>query len=208
MKRALIIGSGEVHPEKLKELLHQSSFIICADGGASALLSRDVLPDILLGDFDSIEPEILSHYKDRGVEIIKYPSEKDETDSEIALEIAKDRGYTSIDFIGGMGTRFDHTLANAMLTQKALDEGMDLRLHDKTNLIMALRTIKIEKSHMYLSMIALTKDCVVSIEGVKYPLRHVNIAPGSTLGISNEIVDEKASIQLHSGNGLLILSED
>lgn len=205
--KALIVGSGHVDHDQLQQLLEEKPFVLCADGGAKYVKKIGGHCDLLLGDFDSITQEDLEYFKHQNTEIRTYPPEKDETDAEIAIRLAKEAGADEIDFIGGIGTRFDHSMANAMLVVKAVEKGLILRLHDKKNTVMALSTMEIAKTHKYLSIIALT-DCVVSLEGVKYPLDKAVIAHGSTLGISNEITKDCAKIILHSGRGLLITSYD
>ncbi|GAE86853.1 thiamine diphosphokinase [Acetivibrio straminisolvens] len=120
---ALIVCNGSIIDYSYhKKFFEEADFIVCADGGALHLQRLGIKPDVLLGDFDSIEDKHLEYYKEQNVEIFKFPSEKDMTDTELAVDTVIDKGYKDIVIIGGTGTRLDHTLSNIFCLSKCLIE--------------------------------------------------------------------------------------
>ena len=118
-----LIVSGGMAPSKeiLLRELKSSKIVICADSCAYHLFKYDMVPNVLIGDFDSISSEVLSLFKSEGCIVEKFPPEKDFTDTEIAIEYAISKGYTNITLLGATGSRLDHVYGNITLlksTQK------------------------------------------------------------------------------------------
>lgn len=102
MNHTLIVGGGFINPEQLKsELANEPEMIIAADRGGSYLLDVGAFPQVLIGDNDSIPQEALTRLRSAGVEIISYPPGKDETDMELAFNVALSRGAKEINILGG-----------------------------------------------------------------------------------------------------------
>lgn len=203
----LIIGSGQMpDPKQLQAEFAAADYTLCADGGAESVLQQGLLPDALLGDMDSIRPEDLSFLKKQGVTIYTHPARKDDTDMALAVRLLAEEGATHIRLLGATGTRMDHTLANLLLLPRWLEKGIRLSIVDAHNEITALQTETVTKKGDYLSVIPLDESIVVSLSGVSYPLDTHEILRGSTLGVSNEIVDDTAEVILHRGRGLLVQS--
>ena len=113
-----IVLNGEIKDfNKTKEIIENENYdsIICADGGANHLYKMGINPDYIIGDLDSANLDIINYYKEKKVAFEKFPSKKDETDSEICIFLAEKLKATSIDFIGALGGRIDHTIANINL---------------------------------------------------------------------------------------------
>lgn len=207
--KGLIIGSGRLGDlSLLKEEAASADRIVCADGGALYLSEAGILPDVLLGDMDSIAPEKERELRDRGVEILVHPAEKDDTDMALAVRYLAEQGAGELHILGGTGSRIDHMLGNALLVSYAAEKGIRIELIDENNVITALRTETVSKKREYLSVIPLDETVVVSLKGVKYPLDTHTIRRGSSLGISNEILEDTCDVILHEGRGLLIQSSD
>ena len=112
----IIVCSGSITDYALIEkYFEKADLIICADGGANHLRKLGKLPDILVGDFDSISEGDLDLLLAANVEIVRFPSEKDATDTQLAVQLAMDRGCDEVILLGAAGTRLDHTLANVFL---------------------------------------------------------------------------------------------
>lgn len=216
MKRTLIISGGEVNLEFAVKYLMENEFdyIIAVDGGLKVAEQLKLVPDCILGDFDTISPLVLFRYENRDdIEINRFMPDKDFTDTEAAIRKALEKGSITIHILGGTGTRLDHTLANIMLLQKALDEGVEAMLVSEKNRIRLIgnkrKSIILKKDiYKYVSLIPLSDEVInVSAKGMKYNVTKHNFYRDKeiSMGVSNEIVDKKAEISLEGG--LMILFE-
>ncbi len=214
--KALIICNGKIRDyEYYKQYTENAELVICADGGANHAARMGIIPDVILGDFDSVSPEIRKCYCDSGcdkvIEFREFPSEKDMTDSELALDTAVEKGADRIVFIGCLGNRIDHTIANINLLKAALDRGIDAVLVDEYNEIRLIKNyIEIEKREGWkLSLLPLTPVVSgITTSGLYYPLSDATMEIGPTRGISNEFTENKASVRIRDGLLLVILSRD
>ena len=210
--KAIVVCNGSIQDYSYyKKYFAQAELIICADGGATHLKKFGFNPHILLGDFDSICEEDYNYFCNQGVEIIKFPAEKDMTDTELALEIAADRGCASILIIGGLGTRMDHSLSNIFLLKKMLDRGISCTIINELNEITLIdgSTDVENDSNSRLTLLALTDTAEgVTTEGLYYPLKDACIPLGSTWGVSNEFTEKKARVTIRKGLMLVIKSRD
>ena len=209
---AIIICNGSIIDYSYyKKYFRNAPFIICADGGARHLKMLGVKPDILLGDFDSISNEDLDYYKSLGVELLKYPPEKDMTDTDIAVSTAVDLGYKDIIIIGGMGTRFDHSLANVFLLKGMLDIGIRGCVINEYNEIYLIDDkIKIDSEIGFkLSLIPISETVEgITSTGLYYQLNEDTIKMGESRGVSNEFAADTSEISIKSGLLLVIKSKD
>lgn len=208
--KAIIIASGNiVKREIFDEIYSVDDYIICADGGLNYLDSLSIKPNLIVGDFDSVNISLLEKYKN--VTIKRYPTEKNFTDTEIAIEEAIASRYDEITIIGATGTRLDHTMANILLIERYIMSGISIKIVDNNNYISILNkdTIVNKKEGYFLSIIPIT-DYIdgITLKGVKYPLLDVRVDRGSTLCISNEITANKAEISIKIGKGILFISKD
>jgi len=206
----IVICNGSITDyEYYKDYFDDAQLVVCADGGAVHAKKMGVKPDILVGDFDSIQDDVLKWFENTEAEILHYPVEKDMTDSEIAINIAVERGCTYIRILGGFGTRLDHSLANVYLLKKLLDKGIKASIINESNEITLIKDeIKLQKREGYnVSLIPITEKVKgVTTKGLYYPLHEATIEMGSTWGVSNEFVDETAEVTIKSGMLLVILS--
>ncbi len=210
--KCIIIANGNFeNTPQITKLIKDSEYIICADGGARYLRALNIVPDILIGDFDSILPEDISLLNSEITKTISFPSKKNKTDSELCIDWAIEHGANEITLIGVTGTRQDHTLANIFLLKKMALNQVKGKIIDKNNEIQIVTdnfVIKGERGD-FLSIIPVSdKVCGIVLKGFEYPLDHADISLGSTLGISNRIISESASITIESGLLLVIKSRD
>ena len=211
----LIVCGGEIDGDFAERLIMSSGFevIIAADRGMDFLYEHKITPDIIVGDFDSVKNEALSYFKEKGMSDIHVLNpEKDDTDSECALQIALDHGADHIIIIGATGTRIDHVLGNISLLGKAMSEGKMAELLDTHNRIRMIdNELEIEKNKQYgkyVSIIPVCKNNKITLEGFKYQLKDYTFEGFNTLGISNEIVDDIAKITVNEGQYIVIESKD
>lgn len=184
----------------------KADFVIACDAGYVHAQRADIVPNVLIGDFDSyhgVLPE--------GIEIIKTKPEKDDTDTMMALKLAIRRGYRRIMLVGALGGRIDHMLANISLTAFAAEKGADLQIVDGHHQIFAVRNGRrriMRSTWRNLSVFAFDTECSgVSLRGVKYPLEDAVLTNTFALGVSNEFTDDVAEISVESGILIVVLSD-
>ncbi len=210
--KGLIISSGTINDYSLLEkLIDENDYIVCADGGLDHLIKIDQIPNIILGDLDSISLFGIKYIEDKAIQVEKYPSIKDNTDSELAIMYLIEKGIKKITLIGGSGTRLDHTIANIFLMKRFNKEDIELKIVDDNNIVNYVDdTFEIKRRQgWFISIIPLNFDGIcVSLTGFRYPLYHKYIEFSSTLGVSNEVIDEIGKIEIHKGEALVFESLD
>lgn len=191
-----------------KQMAALKSFsVICCDGGIRHLEALRIKPDIIIGDMDSASVRQLEHYEKQGVKIIKYPQEKDFTDTQLALEYAFKLEPDAIEIWGALGGRFDHSLANLFLLRLSAKAGIDTRLVDHYCEIFIVneKTYFTEAIGQTVSLFALDADVAgVTLQGFQYTLDNETLEMIKPRGISNIIVFSPASIKVSSGSILVI----
>lgn len=184
------------------------AFIVAADGGARHALAQGVLPDHVIGDFDSMAPEDERRLAAAGVPVTRLPREKDLTDGEAAVRWAIERG--AADFVviaGGLGGRFDHALGSVILLEQLSRAGLGGYVTDGRQRVYLLRNgLQIPgKPGDQVSIIPLTSAVSgVTVRGVRWPLRDATLLASSTLTVSNEFVAGTASFSLRSGRAVVV----
>jgi thiamine pyrophosphokinase len=203
MSRALIFVNGELSdPGATRLLVQGEDVIIAADGGARHALALGVIPDAVIGDFDSLTPAELSVFSDMGIHLLRYPTAKDETDLELALAHAFKAGHRPIIIIGAYGGRLDQTLGNLALLADPEYIGVDLRLDDgKTEAFFITSQATVHgKAGDTVSLIPWGKSAEgVTTDGLVYPLNQETLLPYRTRSISNQMLAETAKISLRYG---------
>ena len=212
----LIVSGGSLNKEFVTKVVGQGRYdrILAADSGMNALYAAAVTPDIIIGDFDSADKKILAFFQqNKEIDFCTLNPEKDDTDTEFAIRESIRRGADSITIIGGTGTRLDHVLGNISLLGIGLEEGVRMELLDAHNRICMIdHSVTLKKKAQYgnyLSLIPYNGNVTgVTLKGLKYPLHDYTMGGFNSLGNSNESVDDEASIELTSGQLLVIESRD
>ena len=188
--------------------------IIAGDRGLEALYKLKIIPNHVVGDFDSVSPEILEFYKKQPQIIFHtYNAEKDNTDTDIALQLAIGLKSSRITIMGALGKRMDHALANIHILKDALEANIPCQILDEYNRIYLINketTLEKEKVYgKYVSLIPLTSTVEgLTLTGFKYPLNHYTLPIGTSLGISNEMIEDIAHIEMKKGILIVIESKD
>lgn len=207
MKQALIFFNGNLSDTSfLHQYLAEQPLIICADGGAEYARRLDLLPDIVIGDFDSISDIDKEFLENKNVTFIPYPKEKDFTDAELAVQYALDQGIKTIHIAGLLGDRIDHMMANVFFLAD-MSRTNDISIIEKDQVIRFVETrIDISgKKGDEISLIPIREDCHgVHTEGLYYPLTNASLSFGSTRGISNVMLSQKAKVEISKGLLLVI----
>ncbi|MBE5891217.1 MAG: thiamine diphosphokinase [Lachnospiraceae bacterium] len=212
----LIVAGGEIDDKFACDLIKAGAFevIFAADSGIDFMYRNHITPDIIVGDFDSANQEILSFFRDIDqVSVSELNPEKDDTDLEHALRDCIRLGCDEITILGAIGSRMDHTIANVGLLGIGLEYGMNIRLmNQKNRLTMHCNGFTIRKSNQYgkyVSLIPISGAVEgLTLTGMKYNLENATLEPFNTLGISNEIVAEQATVDFSKGILLMVESND
>jgi thiamine pyrophosphokinase len=207
MTRAIIFANGELNPPlPTPAYFRPDDLLIAADGGVHHYAKLGITPHILIGDFDSLKPEEIEALQSAGVQINRYPADKDETDLELALLYAIHQGAGQIVVFGALGARWDMTLANLMLLANSAFKYTWLSLVDGNQEISLLRggqSIHLHgKQGDTISLIPLSSEASgITTQYLEYPLLDGAITIGSPRGVSNVMLREKCQVTL--GKGLL-----
>lgn len=195
---------------ELKELFKgfENEYVICADGGYKKAFDAGIRPDLIIGDFDSYGGELPSD-----IPIERLPVEKDDTDTGRSVAFAIEEGFTDITILGGIGGRFDHTMANVQTLAGACDKGINIRMISDGNEITVVKngTIVVkERPGWKLGVFSLSETATgIDLEDVYYSLKDAALTRLFPLGVSNEFLPGKdAKITVKDGMLLVVVSKD
>ncbi len=214
--KCLIVAGGQIDLPFAKQILECQDWdlLISADRGLHFFLEAGLVPDWIVGDFDSADPEEIKPFQENCPEKLQtFPAEKDETDSEIALDCAIEAGADRITILGGTGSRLDHVLGNLQLLKRALDAGAECCLVDPHNRIRMIKDdLAINRDEQfgdYVSLIPFSSEVEgLTLTGFAYEVEDFTLQNGIARGISNEICAPCAHITLKSGELIVIESRD
>jgi thiamine pyrophosphokinase len=205
----VIFAGGSVRAGKAVDaVIAQADRIIAADGGAAAALRYGRVPAAVVGDFDSLDDRVQQQLREQGSQFIQAAVEKNETDTELALQVAIEQGASVITLLGALGgARFDHTMANILLL--ASFETIPLRIIDGPSSCWLLRGPGRSIIHGHprdlLSLLPLTSEATgVRTADLYYPLHGETLHFGKPRGVSNVLTQEHAEVYLETGMLLII----
>ncbi len=135
MKVILFAGAEIRDYSFCEKYMSGADAVICCDAGMRHARKLGIVPDYIVGDFDSASAEVLEYYKAKNIPIRQFPTRKNETDMELGIILALELGATDLVLFGGIGDRFDHTLANAHYLLSLLKKGVRARLVDDKNCV-------------------------------------------------------------------------
>lgn len=214
MKTVLVAG-GTVEDDFALAYQKQQQFEykIAVDGGISFFYRNGQVPDLLVGDFDSAEKQMLDYFTEENIPCERHDPQKDATDTELALCRALELGSTEIHILGGTGTRLDHTLGNIRVLGLALEKGVPCYLVNATNRIRLVAHEAVlqrkEQYGRYVSILPFTTSLKgLTLRGFQYPLEQAVMEGYHALGVSNEILAPQAVITLEEGVAIVIESKD
>ncbi|SFG24880.1 thiamine diphosphokinase [Desulfotomaculum arcticum] len=209
MRCVVVTGGSAGEASWLAEMIKPEDRVICVDGGARYIDSLGIVPDMIIGDMDSIDRGLLDKFKKLGSVIKEHPAEKDDTDTALAVAEALAGKPGEIIILGALGTRFDHSLANIHLLAVAREQGVRARIVNEFNDISLVspgeRTVVEGAAGELFSLLPLTaKVTGINVTGAKWPLRDAEFVIGNPYGISNRLAADRAEITIDSGLLLLI----
>ena len=201
--RCVIIAGSPVFEGFTRSL---NDYIIAADSGYKHALASGIIPDLVIGDFDS-----LGCLPDKSIHLIKAAAEKDDTDTFLAVKYALAQGYKNFLLLGATGGRLDHQTANIAACAFIAEQGGTSEMRDGVNVIYSIKNSSIcleKKVNRSVSVFSYSdKSCGVTLTGLKYPLNNAAITNTFPVGVCNEFKDDTATVEVKEGILLIILSD-
>jgi thiamine pyrophosphokinase len=206
--RIAIIANGNIRDINFhNNILQKMDLIICADGGANNAKNMGIVPDYIIGDLDSTNSNIIDFFKDKNTKIIE-DKNKEKTDLELAISLAKNLDPDEITIIGAFGDRIDHTLANIYCLGQ-INSDIKAKIIDEKNIVELVDSqIEIEgEKNDIVSVIPISDISDLNYEGFRWNLKNYNANSG-WFAVSNELKNNKAKICLKKGKILVIKCKD
>lgn len=216
-KKIVIISGGELEEEFVLSILEkeENQYVIGVDKGMEFLYSHQILPNYIVGDFDSVKKEIGDYYRNEtDVPIREFNPVKDASDTEIAIRLAMTLGAGEILILGATGGRIDHLWANVQSLEIPFKAGINAVIMDRQNKI---RLIGGGETHLkkgetygpYFSVFPLGEEVYgFSIKGAKYPLDNHTLIPYDSLCVSNQFQEDEVTISFMKGIVILMETKD
>ena len=213
MKKACIVTGGTLSEDffAVYRKEHPDELLIVVDGALEKTHHLGLMPDYIVGDFDTVNQSLLKYY-DESI-ILRHPPEKDQTDTELAIETALAAQCTELVFFGATGSRLDHSLANIFLLQSLLKQQISAEIINENNrLYLKNQSFILQRNKTcgdFVSLLPLTETVEeVTLTGFKYPVQNLTFYRERTLGVSNEITEEEASVEFSKGIFIVVESRD
>ncbi|MCK9390216.1 MAG: thiamine diphosphokinase [Syntrophales bacterium] len=211
VKKAVVIIAGSAIEDMkfLRQRIEAAApeAVLCADGGARYAHALGLAPDLIIGDMDSLDNELLRVFEEKGIAIVRYPVRKDETDTQLALIQALAMNPEEILIFGAMGKRLDHTLANLGLLMMGLEKGVPIKLLDENCevFVMAGAATVSGKKGQTVSIFPWGGEARgITLEGFEYPLEDATMTLARPCGISNRLTEKVGRIKVDEGYLLII----
>jgi len=205
-KRCYIAGAGEFCENELPE---QGDYVIAADGGYAALISHGITPDLVVGDFDSLAPDLFDVVS-KHPNVLRSPTEKDETDMMLAVKKGLESGYKTFVINGGLGGRLDQTIANIQILTYIAENDAHGVLIGQDSCVTAIKNSEIKLNTDKKQQGTISVFCAgdkaegVTLKGLKYPLDNAAIKNTYPVGVSNEFTGIPAAISVQNGTLIII----
>lgn len=215
--RIVIVSGGKLEEELCLSILEaaEEQYVIAVDRGLEFLYDHKIIPDYIVGDFDSVNEEVANYYRNEtNVPIREFNPVKDASDTEIAIRMAMTLGATELIILGATGGRIDHLWANVQTLYIPYKAGIDARILDSQNRIRLIGggetyLRKDEAYGKYFSVFPLGEEILgFNIEGAKYPLLNHVLTPYDSLCVSNQIEEEEVVIRFPVGTVILMETRD
>ena len=203
-----VVASGDLAAEDVR-WLDRAELVVAADGGAATLERIGRRPDRLVGDLDSVDASLVARLAEAGVPIDRHPTDKDATDTELALGHAVAGGATEIVLLGALGgDRLDHGLANLLLLANSETARLPVRIvrGPTTGRVLHPGTLAlVGRVGDLVSLLPIGRDAAgVATDGLRWALDGATLQFGRSRGMSNEIVAAPASVEVREGTLLVV----
>lgn len=209
--KTIIIGNGNINDYEIIREYFDDAYIIACDGGLRHCRAMMITPNVMVGDFDSANKDDADFFEKMGVPKIEYPKRKNMTDMEIGIDLAIEKKADEIYIVGGLGKRFDHSLANVHILLRPVSMGIRACLLDERNIITLVkdRIDIVGEKGQTVSLIPLTSVVKgINTENMEYSLDDAVMEIGNSLGVSNVMTEDTASVSVSEGVLIIIMSRD
>lgn len=215
-KKGIIVSGGRIDRDFALEQIRiiNPEIVIGVDSGLDFLYQNEIVPTHIVGDFDSVNQEVISYYKkNMDIPIREFNPVKDATDTEIAVRLSVELGVKELWILGATGSRLDHVWGNIQTLVIAHEAGVKAYILDKNNKITLIeRKASLRKKDAfgtYFSVFPLNGNVdSFSIQGAKYPLENYTLSPCDSLCVSNEIEEDEVKITFPKGIVVLMETKD
>lgn len=205
---AIVLAGGDPVDGRLRQRLPAAAMVIAADSGLEQAERLGLHVDVVVGDFDSVDARALAAAEHAGATIERHATEKDHTDLELALLVARRLGATRVVVVGGWGGRIDHALANLLLLGSPEFASLHVEAIGAGGRVLAVHDhVELDgREGDLVTLLAVGAPARgVSTEGLRYPLRGETLEPGSTRGVSNEMLGSRSRVEVEEGALLAIV---
>ncbi len=211
---AILVCGGTLTAAFLQNFVNQrkDAAVYAVDGGLAVAEEAGIIPDYLVGDFDTAEKSLVERYEKQCI-TIRHQPEKDATDTELAVDEAISNGADMIFLLGAIGSRMDHTMANIHMLYHVMKQGKTAVIVNENNRLTLynapFRKRREDFFGTYLSFLPFSGEVTdVVLSGVKYPLFGRTLTAGSSLGVSNEVTGDMVTVSFSKGYLLMIEAKD
>ena len=210
MTRTVIIANGHLADSAgARRHVRDGDRIICADGGANHAVAMGLVPDVVVGDLDSLGVDLRASLETMGVHFEVYPVHKDKTDLELALRLAIAEGADEVNLLATLGGRLDQSLANLLLLTQAEWADARVRVFEGDEVAWVVRggqgTTVTGEIGDTLSVIPISRQISgVCLDGVQWPLHDATLELGDTLTVSNTLSAPAAHLQIGAGLAVIV----
>ena len=207
MRAAIFLNGSPDSPDLIRHVAGLADLVVAADGGARYALEAGVVPDLLVGDMDSLGENLAREIERRGATLERHPVRKDKMDGHLAVLAAREQGATEADLLCAVGGRFGALFAAPHILLAA--ERIGLRstvVADRGRMFVIEAGTKTVRGtpRDSISIFPLSGPAAdVTLEGMEYPLENANLQPGDTLGFHNELIGAEARVSV--GEGVLLV---
>jgi thiamine pyrophosphokinase len=205
---AVVLAAGRaVATAELRRRVAGAALVVAADGGARHARVLGVRPDVIVGDFDSVDDATLRRFPE--AELQHYERDKDALDLELALDLAVERGARSVLIVGALGDRLDQGLAAVRIAEARQAGGLEVELHSGDALALPVRagqarSVELPEGTVF-SVLASVRGTRASVRGARFGIEDGVLDPGTGLGVSNEAAGGTVTLELHAGAALLVV---
>lgn len=208
----VVISGGTPPAPGAAVLVPSGALVIAADRGVDHALSLGVVPDLAVGDFDSVSPDGLARLHAAGIPLHRHPTDKDATDLELALDVALEAGARRLIVIGGDGGRLDHLLASVAVLGRPAHADIAVEAHlggHRVDVVHPGRVVSLRGDPAaVVTLLACGGPATgVTTTGLRFALRGDTLDAWSSRGVSNEFTEAHASVSVQTGVVLAITPE-
>lgn len=209
---AIFLNGSPDSKDLVQAVANRADLVVAADGGARYALEAGIIPDLVVGDMDSLGEDLARKVEELGASLERHPVEKDKMDGHLAVMAAAERGATEADFLCAVGGKLGAVFAVPHILLAAERIGLRSTVFADWGKMFVVETrsrLATGAAHDSISVFPLSGTATgVTLEGMAYPLKKARLEPGDTLGFHNELVGHEARVSVEGGALLVVQESD